>query len=96
MIPAGQDSNFVLYDLINKPVFLIYSPRPAALQFMLQRLWLPDAFKRIALDIFNQIDDSKRLLAILFDPPSEVFESGKIKFQASHGLPQARVRLGVL
>ena len=92
MIAAGKDSDFVIEDLINNSMFLVDSSRPAALQFMFERLRFADSFEGITLDIFDEIDDAEGSLAILLNPPSQVFKSVRIKFQASHGLPQMEFR----
>jgi len=46
MIAAGEDANLLGRDLVNNPMFLIDSSRPAAPKFVFQRLRLADAGKR--------------------------------------------------
>jgi len=47
--------------------------RPAPRKVVFQRLWFSDSTKRIVLRLLNQTQDTKRFLAILLDPPSQVF-----------------------
>src|SRR4051812_22010711 len=64
----------------------IDTTRPAAGQVVLQRLGVAGALKGIPLNRLDQLDDLEGFLAVLLDPPGEVFERGGVKFQASGGL----------
>src|SRR2546425_5642465 len=88
MIPASENPNLALGDFIYKSVFSIDSTRPTTFEVVLERFGLADSSKGIALNIFYQINNSQSLVAILLKPPSQVFKSCTIKFQASHELPQ--------
>ena len=52
VIPAREDSDFVLNNLVNKTVLLIYPAGPTAFKFMLQWLRLSDSTEGITLKIF--------------------------------------------
>ncbi len=74
VVAAGQNPDLVRLDLIHEPMLLVNPPRPAAGQFIFQRFGLSFAAKRIALDFLNQFQNAERLLAILLDPPEQVFD----------------------
>jgi hypothetical protein len=69
MVPAGEDPDLFLCDLVNEPVFLIYSARPATLHFMLQWFGLANSSERITMDFLYQANNPERLIAILLNPP---------------------------
>ncbi|MDT4898008.1 MAG: hypothetical protein QOH25_3085 [Acidobacteriota bacterium] len=69
MVTTRQNPDFICCDLVDKPVLLIYSSRPAACKFMLERFGLPNAFKWLTLDIFYQLNNPQSFLTILLDPP---------------------------
>ena len=96
MIAAGQNPNFICCDLIDEPVLLIYSARPATSQLALQRLGLTYALEGITLHVFDQADNPQCLLAILLDPPGQIFKGGRIKFQVSQRLLPEGFRPGAL
>src|SRR5690349_21756290 len=81
MIPAGQDSDLGLGDFVDQPMFLVDPAGPAPRQVVLQRLGLTRAGEGLALDRFNQLHDPESLLTVLLDPPGEVREGRRIKFQ---------------
>ena len=80
MEPARQNADFALQNLIHEPMFLIDSPGPTSSQFMLQRLRFSQPRKRFSLNLSDQPDDSKRLRAILLDPPRKILKRRGIKF----------------
>ena len=82
----------IVRNLIDQPMLLIDSPRPTAGQFVLKRLWTSSALERRPLNLSDELDDAKRLLAIAFDPPGKVFERVGVKLQASLGLPSGSSR----
>ncbi len=57
---------------------------------MLERFGLADAAEGVRRRFLDQAEDSDRAFAILLNPPGEVFERRRVKFQASVGLRQAR------
>ncbi|HEX3142494.1 MAG TPA: hypothetical protein VHQ64_00855 [Pyrinomonadaceae bacterium] len=63
---------------------------------MLKWLRLSYAFERIALNVFDELNNAEGFLAILLNPPGKIVESELIKFQACHGLPQAEFRFRAL
>ena len=73
VIATRQQSNFVVEHLINKPVFIVDSFRPATGQIMLEWFWFADASEGIILRFLDQANESHRFLAILLHPPSQVF-----------------------
>ena len=48
------DKNMIVYNLVNKSMFIVNSPRPVARQAMFQLLRFANTFKRFALNILNQ------------------------------------------
>jgi hypothetical protein len=64
------------------------SARPTTGKVALQGFWLSKSMEGIALNVFDELDYAQGLIAILLYPPSQVFKSSGIKFQASHGLRQ--------
>jgi hypothetical protein len=48
-----ENADLLRQDLINQSVFLVDAPRPASREFVLKRLWLPQARKRFTLDLSN-------------------------------------------
>ena len=83
MVSAREDANFLRLHLVHEPMFLGNPPGPASAEFVSKRLRLADARKRIVLHFSNQANHPKGLGAVLFDPPSEILEGSRIKFQAS-------------
>src|SRR6266550_5930365 len=62
VIPAREDSDFRLRNLVNKTMFLIYPAGPAALEFMLQWLGLADSSKWVALSHLIRLTTRNALL----------------------------------
>ena len=83
---AGEDSDLVCEDLIDEAVLPVYAPRPTAGEVSFERLGLPNAFERIALNGLNQLDNTKSLLPVLLNPIGQILERGQLKYQASLGL----------
>ena len=73
MITTRQDFNFVVKNLIDEPMLVVNSSRPTTFKIVSQRFGFADASKRFALDLFNQINYSQSLFAILFYPPRQIF-----------------------
>lgn len=92
VVSTSKDTNLVWEGFIHKSVLIIYASRPAAGKLVFQRLWVTDSGERLALHFFDQLDNAQGFLTISLDPPSQVFESGGIKFQVSHRRPPARSR----
>ena len=88
VVTTGENADFILLDLIDKAVLLVNAARPAAGKFMFERFGLAGAAKRITLDFLDQLEDTKSLFAVLFDPPGKIFKPGRIKLQAFCGLCQ--------
>lgn len=65
MVPASENPDLLLSDLIDKPMFLIYSPRPTTLEFVFEWLRLADSFERVTLHVVYEINDSYCLVAVL-------------------------------
>jgi hypothetical protein len=92
VVATGENSDLVGLNLINYSMFLLNSTRPAALQFVPKRFRLSESSEGVPLNVLNQINDAKSFLAILLNPLRQVFEGIRIKFQASHKLPQLEFR----
>jgi hypothetical protein len=58
MVPTCQNSDFVLEDFIHQTMLRIDPSRPTTGQVVLERLWLPNAMKRITLHIADESDDA--------------------------------------
>jgi hypothetical protein len=84
----------MLLYLVNKPMFVIDSPRPATFELVFQRLRFSGASERIALNFSDETDDSQSLCSIMLHPLGEILEGGGIKFQVFQRLRQARNLLG--
>jgi Prolipoprotein diacylglyceryl transferase len=96
MVAARNNPNLVRQYLINQPVLLIDSPRPATSEFVLQRLWLAQAGKWFTLDLTNKADIRiawERSCSIhqAKSSKAEASNSRRFKFQAS----RSRLRGGV-
>ncbi len=84
VVATGENPNLVRQHLINQPMLLVNSPRPAAGQRVPQRFRLTDAGKRIAQRFSDETDDANRLSPILFCPPCQVVERPRVELDASH------------
>src|SRR5690242_11992657 len=60
---------------------------------MLQWLRLSYSSERVALDVSYQTNDAESLSSVLLDPPCEILEGGRVKFQASQRQPRAEALL---
>ena len=58
MVAAGQDPDFVFFDLIDQAVFLINAPGPASGKFVFERLGFAGAAERVPLNFFYQLDNA--------------------------------------
>ena len=83
MIPAGENSYLVLVHLVNKAMFAINAPGPATFEFMFQGLRFSGAAEWLPLDIADQANNPSGLRAIVLNPPSEILERSRVKFQVS-------------
>jgi hypothetical protein len=93
--PASENPDLVFLYLIDESMFLIDASRPTAGQFVFQGLWLARAGVRVPLNFANQPHDSRRLGPVFFDPPSEILEGRRVKFQVSQLQHRARALPGV-
>jgi len=82
MVAAGQYPDSIFLHFIDQAVLLVNATGPAAGELMLQAFRLPGSAEGIALDLFDQLDDSQGFLAILFNPPRQILKGGGIKLQA--------------
>lgn len=90
MVAAGENADFILLDLIDKPMLLIDAAGPAAGEFMLEWFGFAGASEWISLDFLDQLEDTKGLFAVLLHPPGKIFKPGWIKFQSFCKLRQRR------
>lgn len=90
VVAAGENADFILLDLIDRPMLLIDAAGPAAGEFMLERFGFAGAGEWISLDFTNQLEDTKGLFAVLLHPPGKIFKPGWIKFQSFYKLRQRR------
>lgn len=66
----------------------IDSAGPTTGKVALQGLWLSNSVEGITLNVSDELDYAQGLTTILLYPPSQIFKSSGIKFQASHRLRQ--------
>jgi len=90
MVAAGEDADVGVGDLVDETMLVVDAFGSAAGEFVLERFGLADAAERIGGGFLDEAENSQRLFAILLDPPSEIVNGSKIKYQASDGLRQAR------
>jgi hypothetical protein len=90
MVATSKDSNLVVGYLVNQTVFVINTLRPATGEVVLQWLRLTDSSKGFGRCILDKPKNSQCLFAILLNPPNKIFDRGKVKFQVSGGLRQAK------
>jgi hypothetical protein len=57
VIATGEDSDFVIPNLIDQTMFLVDSPRPATGQLVFKRFRPSLARKWIAMNILHEFDD---------------------------------------
>ena len=57
MIATRKDTDFVFGNLINQPMRLVNSFRPATRQFMFERFWFANAAKWIVLRFLYQANE---------------------------------------
>jgi len=93
MVAAREDADLILEYLVHEAMLVVDAARPAACQFVLERLGLADAGKGVTLHGLNEPDDALGHLAVFLDPPGEVLEPRLVKFQASQVLRRRECRL---
>lgn len=70
MAPASKNSDLVRQDLIDQSMFLVDAPGPASGEFVLEGFRLAQTRIWLALNFANEVNDAKRLGAVLLDPPT--------------------------
>ena len=91
MVPRLKEINALVSDEVDQPVLLRHASRPASVKVELERLWFPDAVKRIPENGLYEIQDSKSGPAFRPNPPAQVLSKlgvvdGKACFGCSRGL----------
>src|SRR5579859_5206621 len=81
MVSRLKEVNPVWADLINQPVLLGDSPRPATRQLKPQRLRLADADKGISQNRLDQIKSSQGSLAVDLHPVPEVPAKLRVEYR---------------
>lgn len=61
-------------------MFLSDTPRPTSDEHIFQRFWFPRPFEGVPHDCFNEIEDSGRDAALVFDPKPEVLKKLGLKY----------------
>jgi len=89
MISAGENPDLVLQDFIDQPIGVIDTAGPAAGKVVLQGFGLAGALERVTLHFLDQLDDAESFLAVLLNPPGQILEGCRVKFQVFHRPPQA-------
>ena len=78
---------------IHEPMFLSDTPRPATGKHIFQWFGFPRALKGIPHDRFNEIENSDRDAAFVFDPKSEVLKKLGLKYSEPFRLSLHRASL---
>jgi len=95
VVSALEEIDCFIGDAVYEAVLLSDSPGPAAAEHVFQRFGLSEAFKRIPHDRINQIKDSHRDSALVFDPKSEVLKKLGLKYGNPFSLSLHRASLSV-
>jgi hypothetical protein len=77
---ALEEIDCFIGDAVHEAVFLSDSPGPTAAEYVFQRFGFSEAFERVPHDRINQIRDSHRDSAFVFDPKSEVLKKLGLKY----------------
>jgi len=80
-------------DTVHQTVFLSDTPRPTAGEQIFQWFGFPRALKGIPHDRFNEIENSDRDAAFVFDPKSEVLKKLGLKYSEPFRLSLHRASL---
>lgn len=87
MVAGLEYLHFLVVSPVHQPMLIIDPARPVAGKVSFQRLGLPDAAERIALDLLNQPRDPHRHLPIRTEPEQEVFPRVRIEVNTPHASP---------
>jgi hypothetical protein len=83
MISGLKEIDPTLRHAINQPVLLGDAPRPAARQYIPERLWFADSCERISEHCLYEFEDSERGLTVRPDPIAQVFPEFGLKYSLS-------------
>jgi hypothetical protein len=75
---AGGNDNGVVFNLVNKPVFLGYPPGKVALQIAFERLRFADAFGGVPFNVSDKFCDFPGDSFVFVCPFKEAVERGNI------------------
>jgi hypothetical protein len=89
VVSSFEDLDFVVVCSVHEPVFIVDPPGPVTGQSPLERFWLSNPGKRVALDFSNESGDPSGHLAIAGQPEQEVLPGIGIEVDASHPWPPA-------
>jgi hypothetical protein len=80
-------------DAVYEAVLLSDSPGPTAAEYIFQRFGFSEALKRVPHDRINEIQDSHRDSALVFDPKTEVLKKFGLKYGNPFSLSLHRAAL---
>lgn len=95
MVLALEEIDCFIGDAVYEAVLLSDSPGPTAAEHVFQRFGFSEAFERVPHDRINQVKDSYRDSALVFDPKSEVLKKLGLKYGNPFSLSLHRVSLSV-
>ena len=93
VVSSLKEIDCLVSDAVHQSVFLGDTPRPTAGEHILQRFGLSRTFERIPHHCLNEIEDSDRDAALVFDPEPEVLQKLGLKYGDPFRLPTHRASL---
>ena len=72
---------------VNETMLLRNSPGPGSRELVLERFRLPDPMERISQDVFHQMQDAERYVAIRFCALAQIFPKLLVEYGFSMGGP---------
>lgn len=80
VISRLEEIDCLVGDAVHQPVFLSNTPGPTAGEHNSQRFGFSRTFERIPQDCLNEIEDSDRHAAFVFDPKPEILKKLGLKY----------------
>ena len=96
VVSSLQEIDGLVTDAIHQPVFLCDTARPAPGKHIFQRFGLSRTFERIPHHCLNEIEDSDRDAALVFDPEPEVLKELRLKYGDPLRLPLHQASLSAM
>jgi hypothetical protein len=96
VVPSLEEIDALISDAVDQTVFLCDTARPATRKHKSQWLWFSWAVEGVAQDCFNEIENSDRYSALIFDPKPQVLKELGLKDSNPFSLPLHRTSLFAL